>query len=341
MDQLQNITIVVASLNRPKHALRTLKYWSRLKVNTHLVDGSENPIPSSDLENLDLRVKYHHVNIFSEIDRINKIINLINTKYCILSSDDDMLLPNALATCINKLEVNPDFTSCFGQVMAFKNSKDKTKFHQAYDKLRDYSILSNDKNARLKKNMINYMPSIILSVMKTSIFKLIFEPTDFSKIHYHAALELRASLIASYYGKSTCLSNLILLRNKGTVGARRLTSENSSIFKFWFHPSKKNEKNCFLNFLTSSIKESKNKSELIKIFNKAMNYYLLNIVIRFFTTKIAYLITCNIPYIWKKQREKKQKKEFFLDNMMDVCKKNNIYLDNKDFQIIKNEVDKV
>ena len=341
MDQLKDITVIVASLNRPKHALRTLKYWSRLKITTHLVDGSEKPISASELVNLDEKVKYHHIKTFSEIDRINNILNLINTKYCILSSDDDMLLPNALVGCINKLEANPDFTSCFGQVIAFENSKEKTKFHRAYDNLNDYSILSNDKNTRLKKNMINYLPSIILSVMRSDIFKLIFEPTDFSKIHYHAALELRASLIASYYGKSICLPNLILLRNKSTMGARRLTSENSSMFKFWFHPSKKSEKNYFLNFLTSSIKENENKSELRKIFSKAINYYLLNIVIRFFTIKIAYLITCNIPYLWKKHREKKQKKGFFLDNMTDVCKKNNIYLDNNDFRIIKNEVNKI
>ncbi len=341
MEQLKHITIVVASLNRPYHALRTLKYWSKLKIKTHLVDGSEKPIIDSELKNLHQNVKYHHIKTFSEIDRINNILNLINTKYCILSSDDDLLLPNALVDCINKLEDNPDFTSCFGQVIAFENNKEKTKFNRAYNGLNDYSILSNDKNIRLKKNMINYLPSIILSVMRTDIFKLIFEPKNFSKIRYHAALELRASLIASYYGKSICLSNLILLRNQSTSGARRLTSENSSIFRFWFSSSKKEEKNYFLNFLADSIKENENKNEVKKIFKKAMYFYLLNIIIRFFKKKIIYLIICNIPYLWKKHQEKKEKNFFFLDSMVDICKKNNIYLDNNDFHIIKNEVSKM
>ena len=70
MDELLDITIVVASLNRPKHALRTLKYWSSLKINTHLVDGSDQPIPKSKLVGLDKRVNYYHVKIFSEIDTL-------------------------------------------------------------------------------------------------------------------------------------------------------------------------------------------------------------------------------------------------------------------------------
>ena len=48
-------------------------------------------------------IRYHHFNIFSEIES-KKILHLIDTKYCILGSDDDVLLPNALSKCIDVLE---------------------------------------------------------------------------------------------------------------------------------------------------------------------------------------------------------------------------------------------
>ena len=50
------------------------------------------------------RIKYHHIKILSEVDRIKKILPLIKTKYTILSSDDDLLLPKALSNCLEEIE---------------------------------------------------------------------------------------------------------------------------------------------------------------------------------------------------------------------------------------------
>ena len=79
--------------------------------------------------------------------------------------------------------------------------------------------------------MINYLPSIILSVMRSDIFKLIFEPTDFSKIHYHAALELRASLIKvlKYKRKYTKGRAIIIKKYKINVIAKQYENLFNSV----------------------------------------------------------------------------------------------------------------
>ena len=55
-----------------KLGLSTMNYWSKFNVKLHFVDGSENRIEDSNLSMFNENIRYHHFNIFSEIDRVKK-----------------------------------------------------------------------------------------------------------------------------------------------------------------------------------------------------------------------------------------------------------------------------
>ena len=118
---LSKVTIIIPSYKRQEYAINALKYWSKYDVNLHLLDGSDDPILNIDKEINNPRINYHHIKILSEVERIKKILPLIKTKYTILSSDDDLLLPNALSNCLEEIEKDEDIISCYGQTLSFYN----------------------------------------------------------------------------------------------------------------------------------------------------------------------------------------------------------------------------
>ena len=342
MKNLEKITVIIPSMNRQKYALSTLKYWSDFNVNVHLVDGSATPISVEKIKDLNSKVFYHHIKILSELERIKKIVNLINTPYVILSSDDDILLPNALNNCVNELEVHTDYASCFGQVVGFKHIEDEANFYNKYSELYNYSIISSDREKRLMQHMRNYIPSIILSVIRTDIFKLIFNSNNSSKISslapesHFASFELRTSLLVTYCGKSKVLPNLLMLRNENNKGVRARTQKNTSFIKWWYSPSTKSDKNAFIMNLVNSVQEENEREKNKKLFKKSLKYYLIWNFIRLIKIKIPHLIKMNIPYFYYKNRKKNSKKlPITLKNLNDFCQKKNIHLHHDDLSLVK------
>ena len=118
---IKDVTVIIPSYNRPEYALKCLKYWSSFKINVHFVDGSEKALNLEDVKKIISKsnVEYHHINILSEVDRIRKILPQINTRYAMLSSDDDLLLPNAISKCMNELNKDKNLISCYGQTISF------------------------------------------------------------------------------------------------------------------------------------------------------------------------------------------------------------------------------
>ena len=98
---LSNLTIIIPSYNRPQHVIQTLKFWSKFNVNLHLVDGSKKPV--LDFQNIiiNTKIKYHHIQILSEVDRIKKILPLIKTKYSNSNVELNVAKCNKCCPCEN------------------------------------------------------------------------------------------------------------------------------------------------------------------------------------------------------------------------------------------------
>jgi glycosyltransferase domain-containing protein len=335
MKNLANLTVIVPSYNRQNLALDTLNFWSKLNLNLsiHLVDGSEKPIENSKLSYLSNNIKYHHINTISEIKRVKKILHLVNTKYCVLGADDDLLLPNALSKSVHFLEKNSDFSSCYGQVLSFKNNDNQNQFYENKPNLKNFALLSEDKNKRLKKNGLKPVHFCILSVMRTNIFKMIFDVNNYEPISYYATLELRANMLVPYFGKCIAIPDLILLRNKNSTPIIHRNNSNISLFKFLFYNNKKKEFELFISSLVKLLDEDKKNAE--KIIKKALFYHLFFDIQRYVAVKVPNIIFNNIKFLYLLKRKKKDKRIVALQDLKEFCNKKKIKLDEEDLKVVK------
>ena len=335
---LSKVTIIIPSYKRHEYAINALKYWSKYEVDLHLVDGSDNPILNIDEEIKNSRIKYHHIKILSEFNRIKKILPLIKTKYVILSSDDDLLLPDALSNCIKEIEKDNDIISCYGQTLSLYKFEKEKKFYHTDSNLNNFKNMSNNAVERVNKHMSDYVPSVIYSVMPTDIFQNIFEVENPSEYEYLSSMELRVTLLITYYGKSKTINDLLVLRRKSGISAITRNSQNTSFFRTMFLPKQKSQRIKFINDLIISIKkrEKKDAEALKKIFNSAFRKYLFFTLKIFLKKGLFMIIINNIRFLYFMRREKKIKNLLNFDELSSFCNKKNINLSKIDHDLMKN-----
>lgn len=339
---IKDVTVIIPSYNRPEYALKCLKYWSNFKINVHFVDGSEKALNLEDVKKIISKsnVEYHHINILSEVDRIRKILPQINTRYAMLSSDDDLLLPNAISKCMNELNKDKNLISCYGQTISFYKVDNKIKFNLSDKRLKNFKNLSDNPVQRLNYHMSNYVPSIIYSLMLTNFFKKIFDVEDFKQFKFYSSLELRASLLINFLGKSKVIKDVLVLRNKMESPAVRRTRKNTSLLMTMFAPNVKDTRINFLNGLVKSVKnvDDKKNDYLYKIFADALRKYLFFTLKRFFFKKIILMIINNVPFLFKKRKQAKINKMFNFSELNEFCDSEGIDIDQFDFDLIKKEL---
>lgn len=333
---LNKITVVIPSYERQKYLLQKIKYWSNFEVDVHIVDGSDKPLDHLKFNNLK-RVKYHHIKILSEVDRLKKILPLINTKYSILSSDDDFLLPNGLNDCLDELERNKDLVSCYGQTLSFYRQKDNVKFFKTDKALYNFENNGHTPLARLQNQMKNYTPSIIYSLMRTEYFKNVFNIDNFSRFKYYSSLEIRATLLINYYGKSKVINSLLVLRNKEEKSVTKRNLKNTSFFLTMFHPNQKRNRKDFTNELVKSIKKTLqvDESRTSEIFEKALRTYLIFTIKRFFKKKLFLLFINNLNFFFKRRRSKKLSRLVDFSDLKYYCDSKEINLNENDYDLIE------
>lgn len=339
---IKNVTVVIPSYNRPKYLLKCLKYWANFNINVHFVDGSEKALNLKVVKKIISKsnVKYHHINILSEVDRVKKILPQIKTRYTMLSSDDDLLLPNAISKCMDELNKDKNIIACYGQTLSFYKIDNKIKFYLTSKTLNNFENLSDSPVERLNNHMSNYVPSIIYSLMFTKYFKKIFDVENFKQFEYYSSLELRATLLINFFGKSKIIKNLLVLRNKIENPAVRRTRKNKSFLTTMFRSDVKDRKINFINGLVKSIKniDDKKNDYLYKIFHNALRKYLFFTFKRFFFKKIILIITNNIPFLFNKKSQAKVSKMLNFSQLKKFCDRQGIKIDQFDFDLIKKEL---
>ena len=138
--------------------------------------------------------------------------------------------------------------------------------------------------------------------MLTNFFKKIFDVEDFKQFKFYSSLELRASLLINFLGKSKVINDLLVLRNKIENPAVRRTRKNTSLLRTMFAPNVKDTRINFLNGLVKTVKNVDNEKNdyLYKIFANALRKYLFFTLKRFFFKKIILMIINNVPFLFKK-----------------------------------------
>lgn len=251
MSLLSKLTLVIPTFNRPRYALRNMRYWSGSSVTVHVLDGSELAIPAEEMVELAANVNYHHLPI-SLFDRLKKILDLIQTEYAAMLGDDEFFLPKGLQACIQELEADETLVSCMGRCLAFRPISKQLIGWPAYTEMVGYAVLQDDPVARMIHHMNPYTCSTIYSVVRTPVWKQAMGIACKKQFSVFALGEIQFELSVCYRGKSKVIPHLMWLRSAENDGIR--DEHDVVLFReWWIDPKKANDREEFLTLMASAL----------------------------------------------------------------------------------------
>ena len=265
MSVLSSLSIVIPTFNRQKYVLRNMRYWSDYDLTVHVFDGSELPIEDHLISSLGSNINYHHMPC-PLMERLNKSIKVVDTKYSIMVADDEFFIPSALESCVKEMNSNQEIVSCAGSAISFRVSDDKVIGNVIYHKLKNHSIMHDAPLERSIYHMSNYVPSTIYSVMRSDIWKKSMRAISYKnyEVFVRAVGELQFEITSSYLGKCKIINELMWLRSFENKPIRIHESKKTvSIKDFWFKESNKLIRDEIIDTIVQSISSKEDKLSTI------------------------------------------------------------------------------
>lgn len=214
-NQKYKTTVICLSYNRPLFLKRVIEYHKQFYSGYKLIilDGSENKINVEDTN----EIKYLHYPTNSYFIRWSKLIDLINTDYCMFVSDDELHVRSSVDKYVEFLEKNSEYSSCGGLPILF------TIFFKKYFRgMRIYEKLKSNDNDnpldRMKFWMEDRLPNSLYSVLRTEVLKKII--VNISSLNRKlfpnlgTLIEDRVELAFAFAGKNKIINEISWFRSQ-------------------------------------------------------------------------------------------------------------------------------
>ena len=225
---MSKLTILIFTYNRPHTLMRLLKYYFNQKKKDEyyqivIADSSSQKFRSHNVYNFISENKIKLINFKKSIAVSRKIyltLKHVQTKYCVLSADDDFLFVNSLKKCVNFLKKNKDYSSAFGNHYSHTNYEDTLKFRLTLRKISPilYNIDENQPLSRIlnflklkKKNNPFY------AVHKTFDLTYIWKNVSLHAGKNIIFMEYLASFFSLYLGKMKMLPIIYISREPNSI----------------------------------------------------------------------------------------------------------------------------
>jgi glycosyltransferase domain-containing protein len=121
VEELRTISIVIPVFCRTHYLKQLLEYFQAQGLTCPIIvaDSSFSPEREVNLMTVnavrgELNVQYHSCEGITLCSAIAEALKVADTKYSIVCSDDDFVLPEALRKCVNFLDSNPDYVGARG-----------------------------------------------------------------------------------------------------------------------------------------------------------------------------------------------------------------------------------
>jgi glycosyltransferase domain-containing protein len=219
----KNCSILIITHNRHQFLLNILNYYKKKSKKIIILDSSnkKNKFVNS--------AKYFHLPNYSLIDKIKFGLAKTNSKYVVISSDDDFFVIKSLNKGVNFLEKNKDYVSVLGKFVFFQNFKKKISFRDATYINKSF----NQKNAedRINKSLTEGHSQMFYSIFRRKLLLKIFKQfKNFHSLNFHEYISMIFLLL---FGKHKFFDITWMLRD-GTVNtnykiANRKVSNNRII----------------------------------------------------------------------------------------------------------------
>ena len=266
--QLLDLTIVIFSKDRNKFLKSTINFYSQFQIKTIAVHNCETPIPDAEIPINCIYVP----GSLGISQRLSQAAGKINTRYVVMISDDEYLIPSALSKIVTRLQDDESLSSCFGQTVALNKYKEKMIGNLAYQSLRTYSNKSDSilerVNYHLHQNSGGVPIGGVCRVMKHEIFKQLVmfysDNLDISSCKY--SFEIVADIYLTVLGKSEYIDEIVWCRNWVNASIND-TSVNRNLYyyEWWENSLYIEEKNNYIKRVFEDMSKFMTIDELNKI----------------------------------------------------------------------------
>jgi len=257
-------TLLLITHERPKLAIKSLKYYKHFFLNIKILDSSKK-----ENKHLKNNFEYYHCKNYSIIEKILLGLSKTKTKYTIISPDDDFLFPDSVKKGIDFLEKNNQFVSTGGRYYSFEKFGFLKKFNLMYKE--GYSNISEIlAQNRLKKVCNRNLMQMTYNLLNTSvIIKYLSKFKFFKQANF---IEDTITLANILFGKHKNLDVNWMVRD-GSVNTNYFDSINlNGLYNF-----NKKENNFilkkFFNVFLSLLKEYQFKFDKKKTLNNLKIYF--------------------------------------------------------------------
>lgn len=242
---LRDLTIVVATFERPKFILRQIKYLSNLNTRVIITDGSKTPLSSDLLSIIEKmpHIEYVH-NERSYVERISSIANEIYTPFAMCLADDDLYLQTGLFSAIKKLEEDLSAVACMGQSLGLDRAFNRAYLFKYGTNLRNYEVSEKSAEQRLWSGFSGYRSATPYAVFRTDAFSKVWSARE--NLTCLEAVEYENAIRTYIEGKLVTTESIYWLRSFETEPVPSIIDgSRATDFSTWFEGLEFSEERFF------------------------------------------------------------------------------------------------
>ena len=296
-----NLTIMIATKDRPEFLLRTLKYYHLAGFKGQILIGdSSNDFNSqinisqvSHYKQL-MKIEYFIDTELSSDKMILFLSKKVKTDYSVMMNDDDILIVSSIIPCIEFLESHSDYSAVNGKAFSIGIDYNSPKPFGKVTLFKKYPLAktTNENSFERIKDFFDIMLNINMSITRSNVsleaFETIKKLNKFDSSFVFGEL-MQASVVLSR-GKIGTIDNCYLVRQKHTQQHYRSIDRNEWIKKSNFINASVELKNVLINELSRNLNLTNNDiikiDELILSKTKSIINKMLNLKDRNFFYKL-------------------------------------------------------
>lgn len=283
---LDKLTILIPSVDRREILIQNLQFFDRV-CKIFVCEHSDRGLTKSEQSKIPPNVEW--INGPEDVeDRNLMMAQKVETEFCSLMCDDEIMLPDSLAVLISFLEDNTVFSYASGMAVAFAKNKTKKMwgsnllFSHAYHELKQRSLIMEDPRVRALIHSNFYTLGSSYAVHRTSNFICAMRNAQIAKSCARYSSEIAFELSHVLLGKSVVLPIVCWMRNYEVQAIREVHPDKPQagnlpeMFKDWWNKSasEKEKKALVLDLATTIANRSHlSKNALISIIDESLSFY--------------------------------------------------------------------
>lgn len=291
MEFRERITVVIPSRGREKYLIRSVLYWLSIGVRVRVCEDSASPsLILSEMSETSPSLEYQWSQDEPISQRLWESTMLVDTEFCIWSSDDEFVLPSALALCVRALD-EESWVGCSGRSLGFWISGKAPLFRSVY---KPTVVIEETIEDRLSQLLDNYSEPLLWNFYRTASLKLAAKAMNENDISLGSASELTHAAAIAIQGKIGTIDGTMRLRSGENINQWKPNSKKFPNTKSWWEGavSERNSMLKTLSNLTLDFNGGKQIQESV-VARSFQNYLNLDTPNQFeiFKSKVLFFIT--------------------------------------------------